>query len=335
MGNILEIKDLSKNFKGLKAVDSVSFAVEEGGITGLIGSNGAGKTTVFNMISGVFPPTAGHIIYKNKEITGMKPYHYTSMGIARTFQIMKPLASMSVLDNVASGALYGRKKYKSVKEAKEYAEEILHFTGLYERKDWLPGEMGTPFKKRLELARALATDPDMLLLDEVMAGLNPTETDEAVELIRKINENGTTILLIEHVMRAVANLCQKVVVMHHGEKITEGTPEMVMNDPYVIDAMEAPAIRASSGGAFYLFLMNPAFTFMAVIGNQAGRSTSFASVCSYFGMENTGFVMEHWVLLSVLLQLAAGALLLWEAVQFLEPVKKKGKRKNKRMRHTF
>ena len=171
MGNILEIKDLSKNFKGLKAVDSVSFAVEEGGITGLIGSNGAGKTTVFNMISGVFPPTAGHIIYKNKEITGMKPYHYTSMGIARTFQIMKPLASMSVLDNVASGALYGRKKYKSVKEAKEYAEEILHFTGLYERKDWLPGEMGTPFKKRLELARALATDPDMLLLDEVMAGL--------------------------------------------------------------------------------------------------------------------------------------------------------------------
>ena len=184
MGNILEIKDLSKNFKGLKAVDSVSFAVEEGGITGLIGSNGAGKTTVFNMISGVFPPTAGHIIYKNKEITGMKPYHYTSMGIARTFQIMKPLASMSVLDNVASGALYGRKKYKSVKEAKEYAEEILHFTGLYERKDWLPGEMGTPF---------------------------------------------------EHVMRAVANLCQKVVVMHHGEKITEGTPEMVMNDPYVIE----------------------------------------------------------------------------------------------------
>ena len=235
MGNILEIKDLSKNFKGLKAVDGVSFAVEEGGITGLIGSNGAGKTTVFNMISGVFPPTAGHIIYKNKEITGMKPYHYTSMGIARTFQIMKPLASMSVLDNVASGALYGRKKYKSVKEAKEYAEEILHFTGLYERKDWLPGEMGTPFKNRLELARALATDPDMLLLDEVMAGLNPTETDEAVELIRKINENGTTILLIEHVMRAVANLCQKVVVMHHGEKITEGTPEMVMNDPYVIE----------------------------------------------------------------------------------------------------
>ena len=222
MGNILEIKDLSKNFKGLKAVDSVSFAVEEGGITGLIGSNGAGKTTVFNMISGVFPPTAGHIIYKNKEITGMKPYHYTSMGIARTFQIMKPLASMSVLDNVASGALYGRKKYKSVKEAKEYAEEILHFTGLYERKDWLPGEMGTPFKKRLELARALATDPD-------------TATEEAGELIRKINENGTTILLIEHVMRAVANLCQKVVVMHHGEKITEGTPEMVMNDPYVIE----------------------------------------------------------------------------------------------------
>lgn len=122
-----------------------------------------------------------------------------------------------------------------MKQAKEYAEEILDLTGLYEKKDWLPGNMGTPFKKRLEVARALATDPDLLLLDEVMAGLNPTETDEAIELFQKINEKGTTILLIEHVMRAVANLCQKVVVMHHGEKIAEGTPEQVMNDPYVIE----------------------------------------------------------------------------------------------------
>lgn len=235
MGNILEIQDLTKNFKGLKAVSDVTFSVEEGAITGLIGSNGAGKTTTFNMISGVLVPSAGKITYKGKDITGLKPYNYTGMGIARTFQIMKPLKHMSVLDNVASGALYGRKGYKSTKEAKEYAEEILQFTGLYEKKDWLPGDMGTPFKKRLELARALATDPELLLLDEVMAGLNPTETDEAVELIHKINQNGTTILLIEHVMRAVANLCKKVVMMHHGEKITEGTPEEVMNDPYVIE----------------------------------------------------------------------------------------------------
>ena len=235
MGNILEIKNLSKNFKGLKAVSNVSFSVEEGKITGLIGSNGAGKTTLFNMVSGVFPPTEGNVIYKGTDITGMKPYKYSGLGIARTFQIMKPLAHMTVLDNVASGALYGKKKIGSLKHAKEYAEEILEFTGLYEKKDWLPGNMGTAYKKRLEVARALVTNPDLLLLDEVMAGLNPTETDEAIELFRKINSNGTTILLIEHVMRAVANLCEKVVVMHHGEMITEGTPQEVMNDPYVIE----------------------------------------------------------------------------------------------------
>ena len=131
--------------------------------------------------------------------------------------------------------MFGRKVLKNAKEAREYAEEILQFTGMYEKKDLYPMDMGTPFKKRLEVARALATDPDLLLLDEVMAGLNPTETDEAVELFRKINDQGTTILLIEHVMRAVTNLCKKVVVMHHGEKITEGTPEEVMNDPYVIE----------------------------------------------------------------------------------------------------
>ena len=156
------------------------------------------------------------------------------MGIARTFQIMKPLRNMTVLDNVVSGAIFGR-KHLGTAEAREYAAEILEFTGLYDKKDLYPKDMGTPYKKRLEVARALATDPELLLLDEVMAGLNPTETDEAVELFRKINDQGTTILLIEHIMRAVANLCQKVVVMHHGEKITEGTPEQVMNDPYVIE----------------------------------------------------------------------------------------------------
>lgn len=235
MGNILEIKGLSKNFKGLKAVSDVSFSVEEGKITGLIGSNGAGKTTLFNMVSGVFPPSSGQVIYKGSDITGMPPHKYSGIGIARTFQIMKPLAHMTVLENVASGAMYGRKQCKNLKQAREYAEEILDLTGLYEKREWLPGNMGTPFKKRLEVARALATDPDLLLLDEVMAGLNPTETDEAIELFQKINEKGTTILLIEHVMRAVANLCQKVVVMHHGEKIAEGTPEQVMNDPYVVE----------------------------------------------------------------------------------------------------
>ena len=235
MSNILEIQNLTKNFRGLKAVNNVSFTVEEGCITGMIGSNGAGKTTVFNMISGVLIPSDGKIIYKGQDITGTKAHKYSGMGIARTFQIMKPLRNMTVLENVISGAMFGRKVLKNAKEAREYAEEILQFTGMYEKKDLYPMDMGTPFKKRLEVARALATDPDLLLLDEVMAGLNPTETDEAVELFRKINEQGTTILLIEHVMRAVTNLCKKVVVMHHGEKITEGTPEEVMNDPYVIE----------------------------------------------------------------------------------------------------
>lgn len=235
MSNILEIQNLTKNFRGLKAVNNVSFTVEEGCITGMIGSNGAGKTTVFNMISGVLIPSDGKIIYKGQDITGTKAHKYSGMGIARTFQIMKPLRNMTVLENVISGAMFGRKVLKNAKEAREYAEEILQFTGMYEKKDLYPMDMGTPFKKRLEVARALATDPDLLLLDEVMAGLNPTETDEAVELFRKINDQGTTILLIEHVMRAVTNLCKKVVVMHHGEKITEGTPEEVMNDPYVIE----------------------------------------------------------------------------------------------------
>lgn len=226
MPELLEIKNLSKNFHGLKAVSDVSFTVEKGSITGMIGSNGAGKTTVFNMISGVLTPSSGSIIYQGKDITGM--------GIARTFQIMKPLRNMTVLDNVVSGAIFGR-KHLGTAEARDYAAEILEFTGLYDKKDLYPKDMGTPYKKRLEVARALATDPELLLLDEVMAGLNPTETDEAVELFRKINDQGTTILLIEHIMRAVASLCQKVVVMHHGEKITEGTPEQVMNDPYVIE----------------------------------------------------------------------------------------------------
>ena len=233
--NILEIQNLTKDFRGLRAVDDVNFFVKEGSITGMIGSNGAGKTTVFNMISGVFAPTMGKVIYDGKEITANPAYTYSSIGIARTFQIMKPLPNMSVLDNVVSGVLFGREKISNINEAREHASEILEFTGLYNKKDLLPGEMGTSYKKRLELARALATKPKLLLLDEVMAGLNQTETDAAVTLIQKINDSGITILLIEHVMRAVKNLCEEVIMMHHGKKMIEGTPEAVMQDPYVIE----------------------------------------------------------------------------------------------------
>lgn len=232
---MLRIEKLCKNFKGLKAVSDVSFNIEEGKISGLIGSNGAGKTTTFNMISGQFNPSSGKVIYKGQDITNLKPHQYTDLGIARTFQIMKPLTNMTVYDNVVSGAFFGRYKCKNLKEARERAAEILQLTGLYDKRDWFPNDMGTPYKKRLELARALATKPDLLLLDEVMAGLNPTETDDAVKLIKSINESGITILLIEHVMRAVVTLCEKIVVMHHGQKIAEGTPEQVTSDPYVIE----------------------------------------------------------------------------------------------------
>lgn len=233
--SIIEVKNITKNFKGLKAVNNVSLEVEEGKITGMIGPNGAGKSTTFNMICGYYPPSEGHIFFRGKEITGFKPYQYTDMGIARTFQIMKPLGNLTVTDNVVPSAFFGRNKAKNLKQAREIALETLEFTGLYPKRNVLAKDMGTPDQKRLEMARALATKPDMLFLDEVMAGLNPTETEEAIALIRRINDNGVTIFLIEHIMRAVVSLCEKVIVLHHGEKIAEGTPSQVMNDPYVME----------------------------------------------------------------------------------------------------
>ncbi len=235
MSNIIEVENISKSFEGLKAVSNVSFYVEEGKITGMIGPNGAGKSTTFNMICGYYPPTSGLIKYKGNDITGKRAYEFADMGIARTFQIMKPLGNLSVLDNVASSAFFGRHKAKNMRQAREIAAEILEFTGLISKRNVLAREMGTPDQKRLEMARALATKPDMLFLDEVMAGLNPTETEGAIDLIRRINSGGVTIFLIEHIMRAVVSLCEKVIVLHHGEKIAEGTPNQVMNDSYVME----------------------------------------------------------------------------------------------------
>lgn len=235
MSTIIEVKNITKSFKGLKAVSDVSFTVEEGAITGMIGPNGAGKSTTFNMICGYYPPTSGTILYKGQDITNRQAYEYADMGIARTFQIMKPLGNLTVLDNVAASAFFGRYKAKSLREAREIARDTLEFTGLYAKRNVLAREMGTPDQKRLEMARALATRPEMLFLDEVMAGLNPAETEDAIALIRRINENGVTIFLIEHIMKAVVSLCEKVIVLHHGEKIATGTPEQVMNDPYVME----------------------------------------------------------------------------------------------------
>ena len=235
MGKIIEVEHITKRFKGLKAVSDVSFQVDEGKITGMIGPNGAGKSTTFNMICGYYPPTEGKITFRGQDITGKRAYQFADMGIARTFQIMKPLGNLSVLDNVASSAFFGRYKAKNITQAREIASGILEFTGLIAKRDVLAREMGTPDQKRLEMARALATKPDLLFLDEVMAGLNPAETEGAIDLIRRINSQGVTIFLIEHIMRAVVSLCEKVIVLHHGEKIAEGTPEQVMNDAYVME----------------------------------------------------------------------------------------------------
>lgn len=232
---ILEVQHITKRFKGLTAVKDVSFSIKPGGITGMIGPNGAGKSTTFNMICGYYPPTEGKIFYKGEDITNKKAHEYTDMKIARTFQIMKPLKNLSVLDNVIAASYFGHAGAKTPQEARERAMEVLQFTGLYEKRHVLSKDMGTPDQKRLEMARALATKPEMLFLDENMAGLNPAETEEAIQLIRKINESGVTILLIEHIMQAVVSLCENVIVLHHGEKIAEGTPEEVMNDPYVME----------------------------------------------------------------------------------------------------
>lgn len=232
---MIRVEHLSKTFSGLKAVNDVTFEIQEGKISGMIGPNGAGKTTTFNMISGFLNPTKGRVFYRGQDITDLKVHEYTRLGIARTFQIMKPLANMTVLDNVIAGAFFGRNQCSHFAEAKKQALEVMEFTGLIQKKDFLAKELGTPDKKSLELTRALVAKPDLLLLDEVMAGLNPTETDECVDLIRKINQSGVTVFLIEHVMRAVVNLCEQIIVLHHGEKIADGTPKVVMNDPIVME----------------------------------------------------------------------------------------------------
>lgn len=232
---IIEVQHITKRFKGLTAVKDVSFSIKEGGITGMIGPNGAGKSTTFNMICGYYPPTEGKIFFRGQDITDKKAYDYTKMKIARTFQIMKPLKNLSVLENVVASCYFGHAAAKNEREARERAMDILEFTGLFDKRHILSKDMGTPDQKRLEMARALATKPELLFLDENMAGLNPAETEAAIELIRQINKSGVTIFLIEHIMQAVVSLCEEVIVLHHGEKIAEGTPEQVMNDPYVME----------------------------------------------------------------------------------------------------
>lgn len=232
---ILTVDNVTKRFKGLTAVKNVSFTVKQGEMIGLIGPNGAGKTTLFQMISGFEDIDSGTINYRGQDITHTKAHELNRMGISRTFQIVQPLLNFTVLDNVVVSLFYGRERCRTRAEAVKKAHEIIAYTGLEDRKMHLAKTLGTPGMKRLELARALATNPDMLLLDEVMAGLTPTEVDDAIKLIRAINQKGITVVVVEHVMQAVMNLSQRVLVLHHGELIAEGTPEEVTSNQQVIN----------------------------------------------------------------------------------------------------
>ena len=233
MTEAMRVIDVCKSFRGNMGVDHVSMEVAEGKITGLIGANGAGKTTLFNCVSGYYPATSGKILYKGEEIQHKSSQHLCHMGIARTFQIAKPFGMLSVLDNVAVG---GYNKAKGRKDAYCLAERSLEMVDLLDKKDSLAMLLNTGEQRKLELARALATQPQVLLLDEVMAGLTPTESKEMVALIQKVNSSGMTILMIEHIMPVIMKLSHYVYVMERGRLIAEGKPEEVANNQKVIES---------------------------------------------------------------------------------------------------
>ena len=233
MNALLEVRELSKSFRGLKAVQSASFDVPQGGLVALIGPNGAGKTTIFNMVAGVYAADSGAILFSGKPIGGLRADQICAAGIGRTFQIVKPFAGLSVIDNVTVGALL---RAKGVSAARRHAAEIVEKLGLGAKRDLPASSLTLPDRKRLEVARALATRPRLLLLDEVMAGITPTECDLMVAVFRELNRaDGLTVLLIEHVMRAVMALARQVVVLNHGEIIARGAPEAVVRDPAVLE----------------------------------------------------------------------------------------------------
>ena len=229
--------NITKCFGGLTALSEVDFEVRRGEIVGLIGPNGSGKTTLFNVISGIYAPDGGDLFFEDRKITNLPPYKRARLGIGRTFQIVRPLTGLNLIENVSTGVLYGRKKTAGARGAREKAMEILAFTGLTEKARYLPGELVLEDRKRLEIARALALNPEILLLDEVFAGLNPTEINNAIELTFRIRDTyGTTILMIEHVMKAIMSLSDRIVVIHYGRKIAENVPNEISKDPKVIEA---------------------------------------------------------------------------------------------------
>jgi len=242
--HFLECRKVTKHFGGLTALMEVNLHVNEGEIVGLIGANGAGKTTLFNLISGVYPPSSGAIRFDGQDISGLKTHDICRKGLVRTFQIVKPFGNMTVLENVIVGELFGVHRDKTLVKAREDAIKTLEFTGLYEKRDTLGKELTIADRKRLEVARSLATNPRLLLLDEVLAGLTSTETAEAMKLLKKIrDEMGLTIFMVEHVMKAVMGLSDRIIVLHNGEKIAEGTAEEVAENPVVIEAYLGEKIK--------------------------------------------------------------------------------------------
>jgi branched-chain amino acid transport system ATP-binding protein len=232
---ILEGEKVSKYFGGLAALSNVNFHIDEGEIVGLIGPNGAGKTTLFNLISGALVTKRGAIKFKDKKITGLKPHQICRLGLARTFQSVKIFANMPVLENVLLGASFGTPTTMSTADAAREATESLEFLELSEVRATPARDLTLANQKRLEVARALATKPELLLLDELMAGLNPTEIAEAMELITKLRDKGITIFMIEHVMKAIMGICDRIIVLHHGEKIAEGTPQEIASNKKVVE----------------------------------------------------------------------------------------------------
>jgi branched-chain amino acid transport system ATP-binding protein len=242
---LLEASRLNKTFGGVSALTDVSFTVEKGKIVGLIGANGAGKTTLFNVLSGFYAPNQGVVKFKGEDITGKKPFEICRRGLVRTFQVVKPFHNMTVLRNVAAGKLFGKDRVKHSARAEEEAHRILQFLGLSAKTNSLAKALTLADHKRLEVARALAANPELLLLDEVLAGLTPTETNEAMTIVKEINQRlGITVIMVEHVIKAVVGLCDQVIVLHYGRKIAEGTPKEVTENPAVIEAYFGESIES-------------------------------------------------------------------------------------------
>ena len=235
--SLLRVESIGKSFSGVVALNDISFTIEEHEFVGIMGANGAGKTTLFSVIAGNLRPEKGTLLFDNERIDGMRPDQLSHRGIARTFQIVRPFGNLTVLENVALGVLYGRRRERSAARAEVKAKELLELLGLADRSALLARHLTLAGRKRLEIARSLATEPRLLLLDEVLAGLTPTEVTSAMDIIREFQKSHqVTIVMIEHVTRALMALCQRIIVLHHGQKIAEGTPREVANDPMTLTA---------------------------------------------------------------------------------------------------